>query len=58
MPTPAVIPTEKILQGALRLIARMIRDKDHGQIVITIRDGHIQRVTKTQQYLPANLPES
>lgn len=51
------IPQEKIVSGILRMIARMVRDKAHGQIVITIRDGHIQMASETRQHLPANLTE-
>jgi hypothetical protein len=58
MPAPVAVPLDKIVQGLLRLLARMLREKAHGQIVITIRDGQIQMVTETKQHLPTNLPEA
>jgi hypothetical protein len=51
-------PIEKTVRGILLLMQTMIREKAHGRIVITLRDGDIQLIEKLQTYLPQNLPES
>jgi hypothetical protein len=51
-------PLEKAIRGILVIAQRMIREKAHGQIVITIRDGAIQLVDERRTHKPENLPES
>jgi hypothetical protein len=58
MAGPASSPLEKAIRGILWMAQKMIREKAHGQIVITIRDGVIQLVDERRTYKPENLPES
>jgi hypothetical protein len=49
---------DKAIRGILLLAQKMIREKAHGQIVITIRDGMIQLVDERRTFKPENLPEA
>jgi hypothetical protein len=49
---------DKVIRGILLLAQKMIREKAHGQIVITIRDGMIQLVDERRTFKPENLPEA
>jgi hypothetical protein len=57
MSTPPTTPEQKI-QRILKLLVRLMRDKAHGQLVIVLRDGNIQRLDVQRSFLPDNLPES
>lgn len=57
MTTPAS-SLDKAIRGILLLAQKMIREKAHGQIVITIRDGMIQLVDERRTFKPENLPEA
>jgi hypothetical protein len=54
-PIPAL---DKAVRWILATAQKMIREKAHGQIVITIRDGQIQLLDERRTHLPNNLPES
>lgn len=41
----------------LKLIGRLISDKAHAQVIVTIRDGKVQFIGVNQTYVPDNLPE-
>jgi hypothetical protein len=41
----------------LKLIGRLIANKAHAQVVITIREGKVQLISVNHTYLPDNLPE-
>lgn len=57
MTAPALSPLDKIVRGILILVQRMIREKAHGRVVITIRDGAISLVEEQRTRLPNDLPE-
>jgi len=40
-----------------RLIARLILERAHVDIVITVQDGNIRLVRTNRTYLPDNLPD-
>jgi hypothetical protein len=51
-------PLEKTVRGILALVQKIIRERGHGQVVITIRDGKIALISDTRTYVPENLPEA
>ncbi len=51
-------PGEKLARGILALVQKIVRERGHGQVVITIRDGKISLIEDRRTYLPANLPET
>lgn len=53
--TPA---DQKYVRGILILLQRLILEKAHGQITITVRDGKIQLIDERRTRLPENLPET
>jgi hypothetical protein len=57
---PPGIPLEqmKLVRGALTVLQQLMREKGHGQVVITVRDGMITLVDKKQSFLPQNLTET
>jgi hypothetical protein len=55
--TPST-PLDKVVRGILLSMQKMIREKAHGQITITIRDGVIQLVDERRSFKPENLPEA
>ena len=56
----AAAPTalDKTVRGILLLMQKMIREKGHGQVVVTIRDGAISLVEERRTYQTQNLPET
>ncbi len=44
-------------QKLLRTIAKLIANKEHAQIIVTIRDGKVQFVGVNHTYTPDSLPE-
>jgi hypothetical protein len=50
-PTP-----EQIVRGILILLQNLIREKAHGRVTITVRDGKIALTDVQRTYLPENLP--
>lgn len=58
MAAPPTDAVSKAVRGILLIAQKMIREKAHGQIVITIRDGVIQLVDERRTFKPENLPES
>lgn len=52
------VPLDKLVRGILLLVQKMIREKGHGQVVITIRDGVVCLVEDRRTYQPQNLPET
>jgi len=56
----AISPTEiaKTVRGILSLAQKMIREKAHGRIIITIRDGGIQLIEEQRTLKPEDLSES
>jgi hypothetical protein len=57
MATPTVNPLEKTIQGILKLLGKLLRERAHAQLVITVRDGKIQLIDERRSFLPENLPE-
>jgi hypothetical protein len=57
MPT-APVPIDKLVRGILALVQKIIRERGHGEVIITIRDGKIQYIGERRTYLPENLPEA
>jgi hypothetical protein len=49
-------PLGQFAKGLLTLIQQRLREKAHTQLVIVIRDGHIQLIREDRTYLPDNLP--
>jgi hypothetical protein len=41
-----------------KLILRLMKDRAHGQITITIHDGNIPVVEVSRRYRPGSLPET
>jgi hypothetical protein len=58
MLTPAANPLEKIVQGVLKMLGRLLKERAHASIVIVVRDGKVQFIKEDRTYLPENLPES
>jgi hypothetical protein len=54
----APVPLQKTVQGTLLLLQHLLKEKAHGQIIITVRDGAIQLLDVRRTYLPQNLPET
>ncbi len=50
-------PLKKTVRGLLLLIEQIMKERGHGQVTVTIRDGQIQLLNVSRNYLPANLPE-
>ncbi len=40
-----------------QVLVQLIAEKAHASITITVRDGHLQPVQVSRQYLPAQLPQ-
>ena len=40
-----------------RLVLRLLHERGHGQIVITIHEGKLTLVEVNRKYLPAKIPE-
>ena len=57
MAAPAV-HGDKLVRGILLLVQKIIRERGHGEVIITIRDGKIQYIKEGRTYLPENLPEA
>jgi hypothetical protein len=57
MATPAT-PDAKLVRGILLLVQKIIRERGHGEVIVTIRDGKIQYIKEGRTYLPENLPEA
>jgi len=54
----APIPIEKVLRKLLAMLGPLAREKAHGQIVLTLRDGHVVLLTVQRMYRLDSLPES
>jgi len=40
-----------------KLVVRLLRERAHGEIVITIQDGNLRLVRVNRNYLPTDLPD-
>ena len=58
MATSGIVPVEKLVRGILALVQKIIHERGHGEIVITIRDGQISLISERRNYLPQNLPDT
>lgn len=56
MATPGT-PAAKIAASILTQIDRIMRERGHGQVIITVRDGKVHMIETRRTYLPENLPE-
>ena len=58
MPAPSThAPLPPFAVKLLTMIGRLVANKAHAQIVITIRDGKVQLVSENRTYQPDNLPD-
>ena len=53
----APIPPAKLAASILKQIDTVIKERGHGEVVVSIRDGKVQFITIRRNYLPENLPE-
>jgi hypothetical protein len=54
---PNANPLPPFAHKLLRLIAKLVANKAHAQINITIRDGKVQLINVQQSFMPDNLPD-
>lgn len=40
-----------------RIVVKLLADRSHGDVIITIKDGHVQLVRLHTSYLPNQLPK-
>lgn len=40
-----------------KLVVRLMKERAHGEIVLILQEGSIQRIRINRSYLPGNLPE-
>lgn len=52
------VTLDKSVRGILILLQRLVRERAHGQLIITVRDGEIILATVQHQYRPENIPEA
>jgi hypothetical protein len=59
MSTPAApTPGINVFWAMLgRVIAKMLGERAHADIIITIKDGSVQMVRVNRSYLPGSLPQ-
>lgn len=50
-------PLPPFAQKLLTMVARLVANKEHAQVVITIRDGKVQFIGVNHTYRPDNLPD-
>lgn len=54
-PTPTTF--EQTVRGIWKILAKLLSEKAHGQLIISVRDGKVQLVEERRTHLGANLPE-
>lgn len=54
---PPAPETVKVVRGLITLIDKIIRERGHGQVIVTIRDGKVMPIETRRTYLIENLPE-
>jgi hypothetical protein len=54
---PTLAPLPPFAQKLLRLVGRLVANKAHARVIITIRDGKVQYIGIDQTFTPENMPE-
>ncbi len=50
-------PAAKTAAAILTQVDRIIRERGHGQVIVTVRDGKVQLIEVRRTYQPENAPE-
>ena len=53
---PPQVPIVTFWNNLGAVLARLLSERAHADITITVRDGHIQRTNVNRSYLPGSLP--
>lgn len=54
--TGVLIPLQQFWANLGHMVAELLKQRAHVNIVIVIKDGAIQQVRRDQSYLPENIP--
>lgn len=52
-----VTPAAKAAASIFKQVDKIISERGHGQVIVTVRDGKVQLIEVRRTYLPENAPE-